>query len=204
MSNVVIGLTGGIGSGKTTVANLFAELGITIVDADIIAREVVAPGTIGLKQIQQQFGNGILTADGELNRPQLRELIFEQPTAREWLNGLLHPLIRTEMLKQCKAAPSPYALMVVPLLFENKLESLVDATLVVDVPPATQLSRTTSRDGVSEQQVQNIINSQISREQRLARADRVIENQGDIAQLRQQVALLHHGYLELVATKPKL
>ncbi|MCH1926142.1 dephospho-CoA kinase [Shewanella sp. C32] len=201
MSNVIIGLTGGIGSGKSTVANLFAEYGIAIVDADIIARDVVALGTAGLAAIVRHFGDAVLTSTGELDRAQLRERIFQQPAEREWLNGLLHPLIRTEMLQQCNAATSPYVLMVVPLLFENNLDSLVDRSLVVDVSPSTQLARTTSRDNVSATQVQNIINSQIGREQRLARADDIIENQGDIEQLRQHVAQLHQRYLQLALTK---
>lgn len=201
MSNVIIGLTGGIGSGKTTVANLFAEFGIVIVDADVIARDVVAPGTQGLAAITHHFGVDVLTANGELNRAQLRELIFQQPSEREWLNGLLHPLIRAEMLQQCHAATSPYALMVVPLLFENNLDTLVDRSLVVDVSREMQLARTTSRDNVSTAQVQNIMNSQIDRQQRLARADDIIENQGDIEQLRQHVAQLHQRYLQLALTK---
>ena len=194
MSKLIIGLTGGIGSGKTTVANEFAKLGISIVDADVIAREVVAVGSAGLAKLTQHFGEEILTSDGTLNRASLREIIFSNETERLWVNQLLHPMIRTQMLEQCQAAASPYALMVVPLLFENGLDKLVSSTLVVDVPPELQLRRTSQRDGVSASQVQRIIDSQISREQRLAQANDIITNSGDLSELHQQITQLHTKY----------
>ncbi|MCG9738537.1 dephospho-CoA kinase [Shewanella insulae] len=199
MSKFVVGLTGGIGSGKTTVANLFAELGIDLVDADIVSREVVAKGTKGLTEIAQHFGPGVLLENGELNRAILRDKIFNTPSEREWLNGLLHPLIREEMLTQLHNATSAYAILVVPLLFENGLDRLVNCTLVVDISPELQIKRTTERDAVDAQQVKNIIASQASRDEKLSKADDVIDNQGDISALRSKVSALHNKYIKLAA-----
>ncbi|MFQ6372488.1 dephospho-CoA kinase [Shewanella sp. YIC-542] len=196
MSRYIVGLTGGIGCGKTTIANLFAEQGVAIIDADVIARDVVAPGSPGLAQIVGHFGSHMLNADGTLNRRQLREKVFAEPQQRAWLNQLLHPMIRQQLLAQAQAATSPYAIMVVPLLFENGLECLVDHTLVIDIATEAQIRRTIDRDHVSKQQVINIINSQISREQRLAKADDVINNEGDVGSLRTQVLALHNNYLK--------
>ncbi|WP_335922878.1 dephospho-CoA kinase [Shewanella chilikensis] len=201
MANFIVGLTGGIGSGKTTVANLFAEQGIVLVDADIIAREVVAKGSDGLKQIGDKFGPQMLTPDGCLDRAALREQIFHHPQDREWLNALLHPMIRTRMLEQLEMAASPYVIMVVPLLFENGLDKLADRTLVVDISPKLQLQRTIERDMVSKEQVQNIINSQSDRQSRLDKADDVIDNQGEIDALQAQVLALHNKYLQLADIK---
>ncbi|WP_412499783.1 dephospho-CoA kinase [Shewanella chilikensis] len=201
MANFIIGLTGGIGSGKTTVANLFAEQGIVLVDADIIAREVVAKGSDGLKQIGDKFGPQMLTPDGCLDRAALREQIFHHPQDREWLNALLHPMIRTRMQEQLEMAASPYVIMVVPLLFENGLDKLADRTLVVDISPKLQLQRTIERDMVSKEQVQNIINSQSDRQSRLDKADDVIDNQGEIDALQAQVLALHNKYLQLADIK---
>lgn len=197
MSNFVVGLTGGIGSGKTTVANLFADLGITLVDADIVSRQVVAKGSLGLVRIAEHFGKNILLENGELNRAALRERIFSTPSEREWLNALLHPMIREEMLNQLKKATSPYAILVVPLLFENGLDRLVNCTLVVDISPELQTRRTMDRDSVSAEQVQNIIASQATRAEKLAKADNVIDNQGTVSALKSKVALLHNKYLKL-------
>lgn len=197
MSKFVVGLTGGIGSGKTTVANLFAAEGITLVDADIVAREVVAKDSKGLKVIVEHFGTEMLTPEGELDRAKLRERIFNQSAEREWLNQLLHPMIRHEMLEQVKNATSPYVIMVVPLLFENGLDRLVNRTLVVDISPELQISRTVIRDQVDATQVNNIINSQCSRSEKLARADDIIDNQGEISALKREVLALHQRYLQL-------
>lgn len=197
MSKFVVGLTGGIGSGKTTVANLFAAEGITLVDADIVAREVVAKDSKGLKAIVEHFGTEMLTPEGELDRAKLRERIFNQSAEREWLNQLLHPMIRQEMLEQVKNATSPYVIMVVPLLFENGLDRLVNRTLVVDISPELQISRTVIRDQVDVTQVNNIINSQCSRSEKLARADDIIDNQGEISALKREVLALHQRYLQL-------
>ncbi|MCT7943543.1 dephospho-CoA kinase [Shewanella holmiensis] len=200
MAKFIVGLTGGIGSGKTTVANLFAELGITLVDADIVAREVVAKGSEGLTRIIEHFGADVCQNDGSLNRIALREIIFNQPHQRDWLNNLLHPMIRNTMLKQVQQADSAYVIMVVPLLFENGLDKLVNTTLVVDVDPKLQISRTSERDKVASTQVEQIILSQMPREQRLSKADDIIDNQGQLNALRSKVASLHHKYLELAKT----
>ncbi|MCL1141016.1 dephospho-CoA kinase [Shewanella pneumatophori] len=197
MASYIIGLTGGIGSGKTTVANIFADLGITLVDADIVAREVVQPNSNGLNSIVAHFGSQILLTDGNLNRSKLRELIFEDDSERLWLNKLLHPLIRETMLQQCKEAQSDYVIMVVPLLFENGLDSLVDRTLLVDISPELQQQRTVDRDAVTVQQVKNIIGSQASRAEKLSKADDVIDNQGEISALKCKVQALHNLYLNL-------
>ncbi|WP_413471748.1 dephospho-CoA kinase [Shewanella baltica] len=200
MSMFVVGLTGGIGSGKTTVANLFAAEGITLVDADIVAREVIAPGSKGLEAIVTHFGAEILTPEGELDRAKLRQRIFSHPEEREWLNQLLHPMIRQEMLAQVEKATSAYVIMVVPLLFENGLDRLVNRTLVVDISPELQINRTVKRDNVDASQVNNIISSQCSRSEKLARADDIIDNQGEISTLKREVLALHQRYLQLSGT----
>ncbi|MBO6228667.1 MAG: dephospho-CoA kinase [Shewanella sp.] len=200
MSKFVVGLTGGIGSGKTTVANLFAAEGITLVDADIVAREVVALGSKGLEAIVTHFGAEILTPEGELDRAKLRQRIFSHPEEREWLNQLLHPMIRQEMLAQVEKATSAYVIMVVPLLFENGLDRLVNRTLVVDISPELQINRTVKRDNVDASQVNNIISSQCSRSEKLARADDIIDNQGEISNLKREVQALHQRYLQLSGT----
>ncbi|MBB1388596.1 MULTISPECIES: dephospho-CoA kinase [Shewanella] len=192
----IVGLTGGIASGKTTVANLFAQYGIDLVDADVIAREVVSIGSDGLNAIKQHFGRGILLADNSLDRAALRAQVFNNPEQRLWLNNLLHPMIRQRMLDQVQASTSAYVIMVVPLLFENHLDSLVDTTLVVDIAPELQVSRTMQRDAVSKEQVEHILASQMTREQRLALADNIIDNQGEHEQLRSQVFRLHQQYLQ--------
>ena len=192
----IVGLTGGIGSGKTTVANLFAEYGIELVDADVIAREVVAHDSVALKAISKHFGSSVLLANGNLDRAALRAKVFNDADQRLWLNNLLHPMIRQKMLTSVQASVSPYVIMVVPLLFENHLDSLVNTTLVVDILPELQISRTTQRDHVNRQQVERIIESQMTREQRLAKADNVIDNQGEYELLRSQVIQLHQQYLQ--------
>lgn len=192
----VVAITGGIGSGKTTVANQFAALGIEVVDADLIAREVVEPDTPALTAIASHFGPGILDEQGRLDRRALRERIFSDPAAKSWLNALLHPIIRSEMLRQCAAANSPYCLLVVPLLVENRLTELADRVLVIDVDEATQIERTCRRDGVSREQAQAILASQASRSERLAMADDVLDNQsGTTETIRERILALHETYL---------
>ncbi|QJT26237.1 dephospho-CoA kinase [Aeromonas media] len=192
----VVAITGGIGSGKTTVANQFAALGIEVVDADLIARDVVAPGTPTLAAITSHFGPEILTEQGLLDRRALRERIFSDPAAKSWLNALLHPIIRSEMLRQCAAVSSPYCLLVVPLLVENRLTELADRVLVIDVDEATQIERTCRRDGVSRAQAQAILASQASRTERLAMADDVLDNQsGTTETIRARILALHETYL---------
>lgn len=194
---IVIGLTGGIGSGKTTVANMFADYGIDLIDADIIAREVVAVGSVGLARITEKFGNHILLSDGNLDRSQLRTAIFSDPQLKNWLNQLLHPLIREKMLADIERATSPYCLLIVPLMIENNLQTLTDRLLVVDVDQQTQIMRTQQRDNVSLEQIKNILAAQASRQQRLDVADDIICNNGDNQALLTQVAQLHLHYLAL-------
>ncbi|WP_442801747.1 dephospho-CoA kinase [Serratia rubidaea] len=196
----IVALTGGIGSGKSTVANAFARHGIVIVDADIIARQVVEPGTPSLAAIAAHFGQGILQPDGTLDRAALRQRIFSQPEEKRWLNQLLHPMIQQETQRQLALADSPYALWVVPLLVENQLQSRADRVVVVDVDSETQLQRTIARDGVSRQQALNILSAQATREQRLAAADDVIDNGGAAQQIESHVAALHRRYLDLAAS----
>ena len=194
----VIGLTGGIASGKTTVANLFQQqFGINIVDADIVAREVVEPESAGLKQIVQRYGAAILLDDGTLNRAQLRDIIFADPNEKQWLDALLHPMIRQRMLEQLDNTTTPYALLVIPLMAENNLQTLANRVLVVDVDESSQIERTMLRDGISQQQAQSIVNSQATRAQRLAIADDVIKNHSKNQQLLYQITELHKKYLEM-------
>lgn len=201
MSRFIVGLTGGIGSGKTTVANLFAAHGIALVDADIVARAVVAPGQPALVAIADHFGPQILSADGQLNRPALRTLVFSDGDAKAWLDQLLHPLIRQQLLLQLQQAQSPYVLLIAPLLIENGLTEVVDQLLVVDVEPQLQLQRTMQRDQVSSQQVSAIMASQCQRAERLQLADQIISNAGDVAALSSKVAGLHQLYLDMAAEK---
>lgn len=195
---LVIGLTGGIASGKTTVANLFQQhFGIEIVDADVVARQVVEPGSSGLAQIAQHFGSEVILDDGSLNRAKLREIIFAQPDQKEWLNNLLHPMIRSQMLSELDNVHSKYALLVIPLMVENNLQALADKVVVVDVDPETQIQRTVKRDQVDSEQVKAILASQASREQRLAIADYVIKNSTKNQKLLYQITELHKKFLEM-------
>ncbi|WP_305843841.1 dephospho-CoA kinase [Photobacterium leiognathi] len=196
--SLVIGLTGGIGSGKTTVANLFADTyGIDIIDADIVAREVVEPNTFGLNAIVEKCGKEILLEDSTLNRAKLRDAIFSQPELKVWLNNLLHPLIREKMQQDINQSQSPYCLLVVPLMVENNLQTMTHRLLVVDVDEQVQIERTQQRDNVSIEQIKNILASQASREQRLDAADDVITNNGDNKALVSQVEQLHLQYLKM-------
>lgn len=204
----IVGLTGGIGSGKSTIADYFAQLGVPIIDADIIARQVVGKGTSLLVKIQAHFGEGILTEHGELNRTALREIVFANPEQKAWLNALLHPAIRDEMLKQLDQVTFPYAIWVVPLLIENRLFEYCQRILVVDVSPNIQLERALSRDQSSEETIKNIMQAQVSREVRLNYADDVIENSlplsDNAANLQRQVSDLHQYYLTLSEANKEL
>ncbi|KAB7694632.1 dephospho-CoA kinase [Plesiomonas shigelloides] len=197
----VVAITGGIGSGKSTVANLFTPYGIEQVDADVIARHVVEPGTPALAAIRAHFGTNVLQSDGALDRAALRARIFAKPEEKQWLNALLHPLIGQAMRQALAAARSEYVLWVIPLLVENQLYTEADRVLVVDVSPQTQIQRTHNRDQVPIAQVEQILRAQATREQRLAVADDVINNDGDPSQLSAQVARLHQHYLQLAAAK---
>jgi dephospho-coA kinase len=197
----VVGLTGGIGSGKSTIAELFAELGVSIVDADLIARQVVEKGSPLLAEIAAHFGPEILLEDGALNRAALREKVFNHESEKQWLNQLLHPAIRHEMLQQLAAQRMPYCIFMVPLLIENKLTALCQRVLVVDVSEQTQMTRASKRDNNQLALIKNIMQSQVSRSERLQHADDVINNDADLSeslpQLKQKVLDLHHLYLQL-------
>ncbi|MGF1700004.1 dephospho-CoA kinase [Photobacterium makurazakiensis] len=199
---IVIGLTGGIGSGKTTVANLFADYSIDIIDADVVAREIVAPGSAGLQAIEEKLGSDILLTDGNLDRSKLRAAIFSDDNLKHWLNELLHPMIRQKMQADIQQTTSPYCLLVIPLMVENNLQTMTNRLLVVDVDEDTQIARTTQRDGVDIEQVKSILASQASRQERLAVADDVISNNGDSASLDEQVLALHQQYLAMSQSSP--
>ncbi|QIM69742.1 dephospho-CoA kinase [Basfia succiniciproducens] len=201
----IVGLTGGIGSGKSTIADLFMELGVPVVDADEVSRRLVEKGSPLLSKIATHFGADILTNCGELNRSKLREIIFNRPEQKNWLNALLHPAINEEMQRQLQAQQAPYVLFVVPLLIENNLMSLCDRILIIDVSPQTQLERATKRDKNQRELIQQIMNSQVSREKRLTFADDIINNDEDFAQngdrIKQKVLELHQRYLQLAQQK---
>ena len=190
-----VALTGGIASGKTAVANLFATHSVPVIDTDIIAREVVEPGQPALAAVVDAFGTGVLAADGRLDRPRLRERIFGDAEARRRLEAILHPAIRAEMERQSRAAGGPYQVLVIPLLVEGGRQNHINRVLVVDVPEATQIERLVRRDGVSRDQADAALRAQASRDARLAFADDVIENTGDVAALETRVAKLHGNYL---------
>jgi dephospho-CoA kinase len=194
-----IGLTGGIASGKSTVAQRFAELGISVVDADVAARDVVAQGTPGLVQVIERFGPSVVAENGDLDRRVLRQLIFDDPGARQDLEGILHPLIRAAMEHRAEAAVGPYVVMAIPLLVESGSRGRVDRILVVDTDEAVQLQRVQARDGGSLEQARAILASQASRAARLAAADDVILNTGTVSDVRQAVDRLHANYLRLAA-----
>ena len=195
MSRFVVGLTGGIGSGKTAVSDRFSQLGIDIIDADIIARDVVAPKRPAVAQIEHYFGEKAVMADGNIDRQYLREKVFSNPQNKQWLDNLLHPLIRQSMIDQINQASSDYCILSVPLLVENNMTQMVQRVLVVDVDEQTQLARASARDQQSEQQIKNIMLNQASRQQRISKADDVIDNTGSLEYLHQQVDELHQQYL---------
>ena len=197
-----IGLTGGIASGKSTVARRFMELGIPVIDADESSRVVVAPGQPGLEQVVQRFGPGVLSAEGELDRRALRNLIFADPGKRRDLEAILHPLIRADMERRAAGAVGAYLVMAIPLLVESAARDRVDRILVVDADEAAQLERLTARDSVSLEQARAILAAQASRESRLKAADDVLVNSGTVAQLREAVDRLHQRYLRLAGAVP--
>jgi dephospho-CoA kinase len=194
----IVGLTGGIGSGKSAASDHFQRLGISIVDADIVAREVVEPGKPAFNAIVEHFGQDILTAETILDRAKLRQRIFENAKEKAWLETLLHPIIRQEIQRQLVACEGPYAILVSPLLFETNQQRLVDRTLLIDVPEKLQLARASSRDQNSTEQIQKIIDSQLPRDVKLARADDVILNDKSLADLKIKVEQQHAKYLESV------
>jgi dephospho-CoA kinase len=196
-----IGLTGGIASGKTTVAKLFAGRGVPVLDTDQIARDVVEPGQPALAKVVAAFGPDILGPDGRLDRPRLRARVFADPDSRQRLEAILHPAIRAELARRAEAAGGPYQVWVIPLLVEGGQVDRVDRILVVDCPEAVQLARVKARDGETEDSARAILAAQASRAQRLAAADDVIVNDGEEAGLSPQVAALDARYRALVANR---
>ncbi len=195
-----VGLTGGIASGKTTVAQRFTELGVPVVDADIAARSVVAPGEPALVEVVRRFGLSVLDAAGGLERRTLRTLVFADPKARRDLEAIMHPRIRAEMERLASAAAGPYVVMAIPLLVETAGINRVDRVLVVDAPEAVQLERLMARDSCSADQARAMVAAQATRAERLARADDVLPNGGDFAELQRGVDALHERYLRLAST----
>ena len=191
----VVGITGGIGSGKSAVTDYLETKGITVVDADKVARVVVEPGTSGLAVIAEHFGHDILLPDGTLNRAALRKVVFDNPEERKVLEGITHPRIREEIARQLSEAGSPYVVLASPLLLESGQSSFADYVVVVDVPELVQLSRTMTRDNNSEQLVKSIMAVQLDRETRLARADTSISNEGTLEELHSRVDALHADLL---------
>ena len=192
-----VGLTGGIGSGKSTVSNLFAQLSVPIVDADVIARQLVEPGQPALQQLCRTFGDEIIHPDGSLNRPRLRQLAFSDATNKQRLDAIMHPLIFDEIETQVSNIKSAYCILVIPLLLESTQKYTLDRMLVVDCPEQTQLQRVLERDQVAQEQAQAIIAAQAERRQRLAAADDVIDNDGPPDGLGERVRALHERYLVL-------
>jgi dephospho-CoA kinase len=193
--SLVVGITGGIGSGKSAVTQLFEQRGITVVDADLVARLVVEPGKPALAAIADHFGNRILQGDGTLDRAALRSRVFSDETERHWLERLTHPLIGTEILDQVNRSRSPYTILSSPLLLDTSQKALVDCVVVVDAPEELQLQRTVQRDSNDEAQVRRIMAAQMGREARLERADIVIDNSRSLEELGSQVEELHKEFL---------
>lgn len=198
----ILGLTGGIGSGKSAAAQCFADLGVHTVDADHAARWVVEPGRPALAKIAEHFGDEVLLPNGQLNRGALRKLIFENTDQRLWLEALLHPLVRQEIASHLANAQSPYAILVSPLLIESGQYRTVQRVLVIDTPQQVQIERTMQRDGSSREQVEAILSAQAQREDRLSHADDVLVNDRDHAWLKSEVERLHHFYLTLSGGRP--
>ena len=190
-----IGLTGGIASGKSTVADMFADLGVPVIDTDVIAREVVSPGQPALEEIRDAFGDGVIAADGTLDRSAMREIVFGDEEARRRLEAIMHPRIGMATVERADTAGGEYQVIVVPLLVESSLRAFVDRVLVVDCSEETQIARLLARDAESEARARRILAAQSSRAERLAIADDVIENEGDLGDAREQVRALHRSYL---------
>lgn len=197
----VVALTGGIGSGKTTVSERFAALGVPIVDTDLIARELVVPGAPALAAILEAFGQGLVGSDGALDRAELRRIAFADGLMRKRLEAILHPRIRERMLERLAAVDAPYAVVVIPLLFETGQTEFADRILVVDLPEAEQIRRVRTRSGLDTAQIRQILASQVTRAVRLASADDVIDNSANQAALGEQVERLHRHYLGLAASR---
>lgn len=202
-SKLIIGLTGGIGSGKTAVSDLFASLGIQVVDADVLARQALELGSPLLVKVFNHFGEGLKLEDGSLDRAKLREIVFNSSADKAWLENLVHPWVKQASSKALAKATSPYVLLSSPLLIESGQLKLTNRLLVVDVPESIQIERTSARDANSPDLVKKIIAQQISRKDRLSQADDLIDNAGDLNNLEKQVNSLHSKYLKLALTKSK-
>ena len=192
----IVGLTGGIGSGKSAASHWFEQQGIVVVDTDIVAREVVQVGEPALQQIQQIFGDWVLLENGELNRKALREHIFNHPNARQQLEAITHPAIRQSIIQQLQQATSPYAILVSPLLFETNQHELTHQTLLIDAEEDLQIQRASQRDGQSIEQIKQIIAAQMPRAEKQQLADDIVMNDGNLEHLYQQLAPLHRQYLK--------
>ena len=195
---LIIGLTGGIGSGKSVASDKFASLGITVVDADVASRTVVEPGMPALKEIESHFGSEIIGEDGKLDRAKLREVIASDAEKRKWLESILHPRIGDQIAKEISESTSPYTLFVAPLLLETNSQDMCERVVVVDVPKEVQVERTVKRDEVSTDQVEQIVSAQMEREKRLEKADDLLLNIGTIEELEKKVEELHEKYLQMV------
>ena len=193
----ILGLTGGIGSGKSAASNYFAQQGIVVVNSDQVAREVVLPGQPAWQAILDRYGPEVLQADQTLNRAWLREKIFAEPEERLWLESQTHPRIREATIEQLQQAASAYVILESPLLFKSKQSAMVQRTLVIDVPESIQLIRACSRDGNNEEQIRRIMAAQLPRLERIRLADDVVDNRGSLAELYDRLAPLHQRYLEL-------
>jgi dephospho-CoA kinase len=194
---LVIGLTGGIGSGKTTVANGFEKLGVPLIDADLIARELVEPGQVALEEIRAVFGAECLTKEGRLDRAHIRERIFADDSLRQRLEAILHPEIRKRIKALIAGVKAAYCIVVIPLLLETGQNDLVDRILVIDAPEKEQIKRVAARDKLSHNAIIKIMNTQADRETRLAAADDIIVNSSDLETLTNHIQSLHRRYLEL-------
>lgn len=197
MSRLVLGLTGGIGSGKSMATDYLQSRGIIIVDADLAARVIVEPGEPALEDIVTAFGEDILQSDGTLNRAALRQIVFTDPVQRQRLEAITHPRIAQEILRQLSVSLSPYTVLVSPLLFESGQHRFAQRTLLIDAPESAQRQRAAARDKVSEDQIAAIMSAQMSREERRKRADDIVMNDGDPAKLHAALEALHQDYLKL-------
>jgi dephospho-CoA kinase len=196
LNMLTIGLTGGIGSGKTMAGDIFTKLGVQIIDTDLIAREIVEPDQPAYNAIVSHFGPIILDGTA-LNRKALKNIVFNDKTERLWLESLMHPLIRTTYIERAKAAQSPYCIVIVPLLLETSPNSLIDRILLIDCPEELQVERVMSRDGMTKDQVYAIVNTQAQRSMRINKANDVIDNTGSLTQLHEKVESMHAYYLSL-------
>ncbi len=193
-----VGLTGGIASGKTTISNLFSKLGVAVIDTDIISRNLLEPGELAFDQVCAHFGASIVNADGKIDRVRLREIVFNNPAEKSWLETMLHPLIYQRSHDAIVTnAGADYVLVVVPLLFETNFQSLVDRILVVDCPAEQQIERLVKRDQIDESLAQKMLQQQLSNAERVARAHDTIDNRSADVDLESQVAALHRRYLQL-------